>query len=78
MKVDWFAGTKAEHKETRRKEVESYKNAFEDLKSILEGWEESGGKTDYDCPSWSHKQADRNGANRMLRKVINLISITKD
>lgn len=25
--------------------------------------------SEYDSPSWSHKQADRNGARRALRKV---------
>lgn len=34
--------------------------------------------TDYDTPSWSHKQADRNGARRALKKVESLFNYLKD
>lgn len=30
---------------------------------------------DYDCPSWSHKQAHVNGELAMLNKVIDLLTI---
>jgi hypothetical protein len=29
-------------------------------------------KTDYDCPSWSHKQADDNGYKRALTEILKL------
>jgi len=65
---------KGEEREKRIKEILAYRNAFNALKELLgDQYEES--VPDYDCPSWSHKQADVNGANRMLRKIINLITI---
>lgn len=29
-------------------------------------------EVDYDCPSWSHKQADRNGYQRALKEILKL------
>lgn len=43
---------------------------------ILKDWkkeEEVVTKTDYDSPSWSHKQADKNGAVRFANKVLTLL-----
>lgn len=72
MQVDWLKGYTDSEK--RKKEVLSYTTAFNDLMKVLETWEETG-SPDYTSPSWSHEQADRNGANRMLQKVIKLIDI---
>jgi len=33
---------------------------------------------DYQNPSWAYEQADVNGHNRAIRRVLNLISLTKD
>lgn len=72
MQTIWTKGFK--DKEARKKEILSYRNAFDALKEVLEKeYEES--VPDYDCPSWSHKQADINGANRKLRQIINLITV---
>lgn len=74
MHILWVKGLRGKDKEDRQKEVLSYRNAFESLRELLEEqFEES--TPDYDCPSWSHKQADVNGANRMLRKIIQLTTI---
>ena len=74
MQAVWLKGLKGEEREKRIKEILAYRNAFNALKELLgDQYEES--VPDYDCPSWSHKQADVNGANRMLRKIINLITI---
>jgi len=74
LQAIWLKGLKGEEREKRIKEILSYQNAFNALKELLgDQYEES--VPDYDCPSWSHKQADVNGANRMLRKIINLITI---
>lgn len=43
---------------------------------ILKKWkeeEEVVDKVDYESASWSHKQADRNGAVRSLSKILQLL-----
>ena len=72
MQVIWTKGLKGEDKKKRTEEIKSYKNAFDALQEILE---EEKSTPDYDCPSWSHKQADQNGYNRAIREVIKLITI---
>ena len=74
MNSTWFKGYKTAEKEARKKELLSYKNAFEELTKVLEKeFEES--VPDYNNPSWSHSQADVNGANRKLRQVLDLINL---
>lgn len=34
--------------------------------------------TDYDNPSWSHRQADLNGYNRALNEILELIDLNED
>lgn len=76
MKSVWFKDCKTpEEKEARRKELRSYHAAFEALDEVLAGLTEELGTPDYDLASWSHKQADVNGANRKLRTIRNLINI---
>lgn len=36
---------------------------------------ETSHKTDYDCPSWSHKQAHKNGEVEMAKRIIQLTEI---
>jgi len=69
MHIQWTKGLKGEEKEQRVKEIKSFDYAFSQLRELLEEEEIS---PDYDCPSWAHKQADQNGYNRAIRKVINL------
>ena len=33
---------------------------------------------DYDSPSWAYKQADRNGFNRAVTTVLDLINLDKE
>ena len=74
MKAVWVKGLKGEAKAKRISEIKSYRNAFDTLKEILEShFEES--TPDYDCPSWSHKQAHVNGANQKLQSILNLLNI---
>ena len=72
MQELWLKGCKGKEREARTKEINSYRNAFEALAEILE---EEDSTPDYDCPSWSHKQADQNGYNRAIRKVLSLITL---
>lgn len=75
MNTKWLKGFKGEALEKRKKELASYKNAFQALEKLLreDFFEEGKSIADYDSPSWSHKQADMNGANRKLRSVLSLI-----
>ena len=74
MDTRWLKGLSGDEREARKKEIQGYRNAFDALRELLEeDFEES--VIDYDCPSWSHKQADQNGANRKLRQIIKLIMI---
>ena len=75
MQVAWTKNLKGEEKKKRTEEVKSYKTAFDALLEILE---EESSTPDYDCPSWSHKQADQNGYNRAIQKVRTLITIKED
>lgn len=75
MDTRWLREAKTpEDKDTIRKIVKGHRVAYEDLDAILRTLEETVAP-DYDCPSWSHKQADVNGANRMLRSIRALINI---
>ena len=76
MKTVWFKGIKGvEAKGKREREIVSYTSAFDARKEILE---EETSTPDYDWPSWAHKQADQNGYNRAIRKVISIITIKED
>ena len=33
---------------------------------------------DYDSPSWAYKQADRNGYNRALTEIINILHLDQE
>lgn len=72
MQELWLKGYKGTERDSRVKEVLSYHNAFEAIKELLE---EEEFVPDYDCPSWSHKQADRNGYNRAIRKVKAILTL---
>lgn len=74
MNTRWFKNISTSKKEARKKEILSYRNAFDELRKLLEEDLEEY-VPDYSVPSWSHKQADVNGANRKLRQIIDLITI---
>jgi len=68
----WLRGVPPDQLEERKKELASYKNAFQNLAAFLETLGEEG-SPDYNNPSWAYEQADRNGANRKLRDIIRLL-----
>lgn len=73
MQSVWFKGLKAEDKEKRKQFILANVQVFDLLAEVLEKeFQES--TPDYDNPSWAYKQADVNGANRMLRRVLSLIN----
>lgn len=70
----WFKGLREDQKQARHKELARFRPAFEELKTLLEN-EFEDRAPDYKSPSWSHEQADRNGANRKLRSILKLLEI---
>lgn len=77
MQTIWFKGLSKEDKEKRKQFLLANAEVFELLKEVLEdNFEEH--TPDYDNPSWAYKQADTNGANRMLRRVLSLIKVEKE
>ena len=80
MKQVWFRGTKSsEDKEARRKELMSYRNAFDNLRDVLEAnYKKKSGVRDYDVPNWEHRQIAVNEYNAVLDDILELINLTKE
>lgn len=76
MDTRWLRKTPDTEKEARKKLLKSYLPAYEELLSVLEKENESA--PDYTNPAWAYQQADRNGANRILRDITKLIESIKD
>jgi len=76
MKTTWFINLPKDQQEGFKKQVLSSKDVLERLRQILEDKQtEVVLSTDYDNPSWAYKQADRNGYDRALTEVINLVTM---
>jgi len=76
MQAVWFKGLNTKTaKEERRKELLSYRQAFEALQEHLRQWEKHTTGADYNSPSWAYKQADQIGYNRAIQDVLKLIDI---
>jgi len=76
MKITWVNHLPKDQQEDFKKQVRSARDVLERLKQILqEKKTEVVLSTDYDNPSWAYKQADRNGYDRALTEVINLINM---
>ncbi len=72
MDSRWFKATPKNQREDRKKEVQSFRRAFEALEEILiHEFEETA--PSYEHAAWAYEQADRNGANRKLRSIIKLL-----
>lgn len=72
--ADWFKGMTKEQQEEIRGTLKNIPFLKETILSIIKRYEDEEIRAEtslaeYDSPSWSHKQADRNGARRALRKV---------
>ena len=76
MKTTWFTNLPKDQQEEFKKQVLSSRDTLERLQKILEDKKtEVVLSTDYDNPSWAYKQADRNGYDRALTEVINLVTM---
>jgi hypothetical protein len=73
MQSVWFKGTK--DKDSRTKEIKSYRNAYEELTKIIEmEWPEEI-KPDFTKPGWEGDMAYQAGQRDAFRKIKNLINI---
>ena len=80
MKAAWFKDCKSKkQKESVAQVLQSNRESLDRLKEILEPMlKDTTSAADYDSPSWAYKQADRNGFNRAVTTVLDLINLDKD
>ena len=80
MKAVWFAKSKdKKDKDAIKQSILAQREPLDRLKEILEPMLKDGlPATDYDSPSWAYKQADRNGFNRALTTVLEIINLDKE
>lgn len=78
MQAVWLRGVKDSEREQRKKEVLSYRNAFDDLREILEQhYVRKEAVRDY-SPGWEYKQIAVNEYNAVLDDLLNLIDISSN
>ncbi|CAB4138879.1 hypothetical protein UFOVP343_19 [uncultured Caudovirales phage] len=78
MQAVWLRGVKDSEREQRKKEVLSYRNAFDDLREILEQhYVRKEAVRDY-SPGWEYKQISANEYNAALDDLLNLIDISSN
>jgi hypothetical protein len=80
MKTAWLKDCKTKkEKEAVNQVLQSNRESLDRLKEILEPMlKDTTPAADYDSPSWAYKQADRNGFNRAVTTVLDLINLDKD
>ena len=77
MQAVWLRGVKDSDRERRKKEVLSYRNAFDDLREILEQhYVRKEAVRDY-SPGWEYKQIAVNEYNAALDDLLNLIDLNQ-
>lgn len=77
MQAVWLRGVKDSEREHRKKEILSYRNAFEDLREILEQhYVRKEAVRDY-SPGWEYKQIAVNEYNAALDDLLNLIDLNQ-
>lgn len=75
MQAVWLKGLKGEEREQRKREILSYRNAFDDLREILEQhYIRKEAVRDY-SPGWEYKQIATNEYNAVLDDLLNLIDL---
>lgn len=79
MKTIWFMDLPKDEQEGFKREVKSAKNVLDKLEQIVKHKiKEIVVLDDYDSPSWAYKQADRNGYNRALTEIINILHLDQE
>lgn len=77
MQAVWLKGSK--DKDKRKQEVLSYRNAFNELKQILEQeYKKKPSVRDYETPNWEYRQVAVNEYNQVLEDVLKLITLDKE
>jgi hypothetical protein len=77
MQAVWLRGVKDSEREHRKKEILSYRNAFDDLREILEQhYVRKEAVRDY-SPGWEYKQIAVNEYNAALDDLLNLIDLNQ-
>ena len=78
MDARWLKGKEVD-KDQRRKEVMAYRNAFDDLKEILEQhFKKKPAVRDYSDEGWAYQQIAVNEYNAVLEDVLKLIKLDKE
>lgn len=79
MKAVWLKGLKGEARKQRQQEVLGYRNAFNELKQILEQeYKKKSSVRDYDTPNREYRQVAINEYNQVLDDLLKLITIDKE
>ncbi len=77
MQAIWLRGVKDSERNQRKQEVLSYRNAFDDLREILEQhYVRKEAVRDY-SPGWEYKQIAVNEYNAVLDDLLNLIDLNQ-
>jgi hypothetical protein len=76
--VDWIKHLPRDKQAKCEETLRASQTLVERLIEIVQEWETDLNKQetsgdDYTTPAWSHKQADRNGQRRTLKKLIDLL-----
>jgi hypothetical protein len=75
MQAIWLKGLKGPERERRKAEVLAYRNAFDDLREILEQhYLKKDAVRDY-SPGWEYKQVAVNEWNSALDQLLDLIDL---
>ncbi len=75
MNTKWFKGLKQTEKEARRKELLSYRNAFDELTKVIEDNFLSEVIPDYSKPGWEGELAQKHGERLMALQILRLIKL---
>lgn len=79
LKTDWFRDLSEKEKKDLEFVLRNNTILIQAFLDILTRYEKEEERSEitldqYDSPSWSHRQADRNGARRALNKVRSLFT----
>lgn len=79
LPLAWSKGLSAKEKDDLEYVLRNNKILIGAFLNLLDQMEQEEARADtnlseYDSPSWSHKQADRNGARRAYRKIKTLFT----
>lgn len=75
MQAKWLSGLSGPDRDRRKVEVMGYRNAFDDLKQILEQhYLKRDAVRDY-SPGWEYKQVAVNEYNSVIDDILNLIDL---